>query len=252
MKLNLMAAGMAAALAFGSYAAPALADGEESAGPLTGSITLTTDYRFRGVSQTDTGPAVQASIDYAHDSGVYVGIWASNIDFTPFGDPDSQVEIDFTAGFDFAVSDQTTIGAKAVYYWYADSDVPSGDPEYSYYEIFGSVSHNIGKVTLTGEIAWTDNTFAESGEATAATGGFEVLFWKELWVFDGGVVGSIHGGYQWFEEDFLTDYGYWDVGMTATAGNFDFDARYIDAGNCGTDEVCDGAFVFSATMNIGG
>ena len=43
--------------------------------------------------------------------------------------------------------------------------------------------------------------------------------------------------------------------MTASIGNFDFDARYIDAGldevDCGPD-ICEGGFVFSATMNLGG
>ena len=43
--------------------------------------TLTNDYDFRGATQSAKDPAVQASIDYAHESGWYIGAWASNVDF---------------------------------------------------------------------------------------------------------------------------------------------------------------------------
>lgn len=256
MKLNLMAVGLAGALAFGGFAAPALADGEEAAAnPFSGTITLTSDYRFRGISQSDTGAALQGSVDYAHDSGLYLGVWASNIDFGPFGDADSRIEIDLTAGFDIALSDQTTIGTKFVYYWYADADIAPGDPEYNYYEIFGSIAHNFGKATLTAEVAWTGETFGEGGAATAFTGGLEVPLWSQLWIFDGGVVGSVHAGHQSFDDDALLDYGFWDLGLTASIGKFDFDARYIDSAldevDCGPD-ICEGEVVFSVTLNIGG
>ncbi|MCL1090591.1 TorF family putative porin [Shewanella profunda] len=48
---------------------------------VTGEISLTNDYRFRGVSQTAGDPALQAGIDWGFDSGLSVGAWASNVDF---------------------------------------------------------------------------------------------------------------------------------------------------------------------------
>ena len=68
-----------AALALMS-SAPAFAQ-EEAEGPVTvsGSVALVSDYRFRGVSQTDKGMAIQGGITATHESGAYVGAWGSNL-----------------------------------------------------------------------------------------------------------------------------------------------------------------------------
>lgn len=59
--------------------APVAADSARSPHSLTGSVTLVSDYRFRGVSQTYQGPAVQGGFDYSHSSGLYLGNWNSNV-----------------------------------------------------------------------------------------------------------------------------------------------------------------------------
>jgi uncharacterized protein (TIGR02001 family) len=62
--------------------APVVADAQTTAAAapaatpehsLTGNLTLVSDYRFRGISQSYKLPAVQGGIDYAHSSGLYVG-----------------------------------------------------------------------------------------------------------------------------------------------------------------------------------
>ena len=59
--------------------------------------TLASDYDFRGITQTAQDPALQGSIDFATDSGWYVGAWASNVDF---GDElDVNYEVDVYTGF---------------------------------------------------------------------------------------------------------------------------------------------------------
>src|SRR5690349_24575363 len=58
--------------------------------------TLTNDYDFRGNSQSAKDPAVQGSVDYASDSGWYVGAWGSNVDFGP---ADVDLEVDVYTGF---------------------------------------------------------------------------------------------------------------------------------------------------------
>ena len=78
---------------------PAFAQ-EEPAGPVTisGSVALVSDYRFRGVSQTDKGMAVQGGITATHESGAYVGTWASNLGgWGRFGG--SNMELDLFAGY---------------------------------------------------------------------------------------------------------------------------------------------------------
>src|SRR5215510_2933405 len=62
---------------------------------VTSTITATNDYEFRGFSQSATDPALQASLDYAHDRGWYIGAWASNVDFGP---ADVDFELDLYTG----------------------------------------------------------------------------------------------------------------------------------------------------------
>lgn len=57
--------------------------------------SLVSDYVFRGFSYTDNGPALQGGADYAHDSGAYVGVWASNLD----DGTDTDTEYDIYAGY---------------------------------------------------------------------------------------------------------------------------------------------------------
>ena len=52
-----------------------------AAADITSSVNLASDYTFNGVSQTGNDPALQASLDYAGNSGFYAGTWASNVDF---------------------------------------------------------------------------------------------------------------------------------------------------------------------------
>ena len=58
-----------------------LVAGPALAGEFSSTITATSDYDFRGVSQTGKDPALQLSLDYAFDSGFYAGLWGSNVDF---------------------------------------------------------------------------------------------------------------------------------------------------------------------------
>jgi uncharacterized protein (TIGR02001 family) len=58
---------------------PAPADSARSPHTRTGSVTLVSDYRFRGISQTYKGPAVQGGFDYARAGRFYLGNWNSNV-----------------------------------------------------------------------------------------------------------------------------------------------------------------------------
>ncbi|ABZ78357.1 conserved hypothetical protein [Shewanella halifaxensis HAW-EB4] len=81
-------------------------------------IGATSNYLWRGVTQTDDAVAVQGGIDYSHDSGFYAGTWASNVDF---GD-DTSYEIDFYAGFAGTIGDEFEYDLSYLYYAYPDAD----------------------------------------------------------------------------------------------------------------------------------
>src|SRR3546814_1978703 len=60
-------------------ATPAIAE-SPIPGTFAANVALGTDYVFRGISQTDEEPTVQGGFDWSHDSGIYLGIWGSNVD----------------------------------------------------------------------------------------------------------------------------------------------------------------------------
>ncbi len=65
-------------------------------GPFSANVALTTDYVFRGVSQTDSAPAIQGGFDFNHKSGFYAGVWGSNVDDTVGA---AGLEVDLYLGF---------------------------------------------------------------------------------------------------------------------------------------------------------
>lgn len=80
----------AAAVATGGVSSVALADS-----PLTANVGVTSNYIWRGVSQTNEGPAVSGGIDYTHSSGLFIGTWVSNESWTS----DAGYEQDLYAGY---------------------------------------------------------------------------------------------------------------------------------------------------------
>jgi uncharacterized protein (TIGR02001 family) len=116
-----------------ALAAPVAAHAEDgtttqAASPFTisATATLVSDYRFRGVSQTGGKAAVQGSVNINHESGLYAGVWASNVDFGKFGrDTDAlfgKVEIDVYGGWTGEVAPGLTADAGLLYYFYPDGE----------------------------------------------------------------------------------------------------------------------------------
>lgn len=93
--------------------------------------TLATDYIWRGQSQTAGAGAVQGSLDIAHESGLYIGAWASNVDAETFGGAD--VEYDYYVGFGGDITDEVGYDLQWATYTYPKG-VQSVD------EVIGSLS----------------------------------------------------------------------------------------------------------------
>jgi uncharacterized protein (TIGR02001 family) len=96
-----------------------------SAAEFSATITGTTDYDFRGVTQTAQNPAIQGSVDFAADSGFYAGIWSSNVDF---GKGDPNVEVDYYGGW--GGGEDVTWDTGIVYYTYVSAS------EFNYPEVY--------------------------------------------------------------------------------------------------------------------
>ena len=126
MRKTILALSVAAALG-----APLLANAQSKPEPdhkFTGNITLISDYRFRGISQTFGEPALQGGFDYAHSSGFYLGNWNSNISETA-GFPNGNLEMDFFGGWKKSWGDWG-LDLGFIYYYYPGSDA-AGNVRYA-------------------------------------------------------------------------------------------------------------------------
>ena len=128
----------------------ATATGQEDDAPaltLSGSATLTTDYRFRGVSQSDEGMAVQGGFTLSHSSGFYAGAWGSNLSgWGTFGG--ANMELDLYAGYKLPVG-EGTLDLGGTWYMY-----PSGADVTDFAELYAKLSGAVGPVSLTATVAY--------------------------------------------------------------------------------------------------
>lgn len=115
---------LVAALALSSAAMAQTAAPAPAASPVTFNLSLASNYKFRGQDQNQTKtksfkPALQGGVDYACDSGFYVGNWNSTIDWTKYtsSGADSSVEVDIYGGYKFKAGPlDMDVGALAYIY----------------------------------------------------------------------------------------------------------------------------------------
>jgi hypothetical protein len=139
---------VAAALASLALSTPAFAQ-DEPAGPFTvsGSVGLVSDYRFRGVSQTDEEMAIQGGITISHESGFYAGTWGSNLaGWGTFGG--SSMELDLFGGYKADLGG-ATVDVGLTWYMY-----PGGSDVTDFAEPYIKVSSTVGPVGVLGGIAY--------------------------------------------------------------------------------------------------
>jgi uncharacterized protein (TIGR02001 family) len=234
-------------------AAPAFADDAPS-WALTGYVDVTSDYKFRGISQNDRSPSPQGSLNLTGPEGFYIGTWASTVDFDPTGSTNPNVEVDIYGGkhtdlwgFDW--------NFEPYYYAYPSASVAPGSPQVSYFELINQLSKSFGALTLTGTYAWSPNLAFDGGEGNylAGTATYAINDWLSI---------SGNVGHQWAENAKLVgsrDYTYGDIGLTASYKGFALDVRYsgTDLGNAacgafymGTKHACAGNVVATLTYNF--
>ena len=177
---------------------------------ISGTVTATSDYDFRGITQTAQDPALQGSIDYAHDSGFYAGAWASNVDF---GDCcDENVEIDLYAGF--SGGETLTYDVGFIYYTYPGAD------NIDYPEIYAGLGWN----WLSGKV-WYSNDLGNSGDSA--------MYYEANgeWALPANFGASAHVGYSdgdYWDNAYGDGYMDWSVGVTYEISHFTLGLKWID------------------------
>jgi uncharacterized protein (TIGR02001 family) len=134
MKKTLLTAAVATSLMSGAAITQA-----ESAWSTSANVALTSEYRFRGISQSNENPALQGGFDVGHESGFYFGTWGSTVDFD-FSESDGgyngSLELDYYAGYGADINDDWSWDIGYMYYDYPGDEGDEGD----YQEIYGSIA----------------------------------------------------------------------------------------------------------------
>jgi uncharacterized protein (TIGR02001 family) len=131
-------------------AAPAAAPAPEPDYTLTANVGLFSDYRFRGISQTNKNPAIQGGFDFAMKNGIYLGNWNSNVDSTQYNG--ANIEMDFYGGYKMTFGD-FGIDIGGLYYYYPGSGA-NGTNKIDNFELY--VGGSWGPLTAKYSYATTD------------------------------------------------------------------------------------------------
>jgi uncharacterized protein (TIGR02001 family) len=176
-------------------------------------LAVTSDYVFRGISQTDRKPALQGGLDYSFgDSGFYAGVWGSNVDFGE-GTPD--IELDTYVGWNADVGESTNLDIQLVRYNYFGEDEDTfGHIDYN--EVIGAVTWK-EMITLTG--AYT-NDYANSDESSWYVG-----LGGEWEVADSFTFSASVGRTEFEDSDGYSD---WSLGVSRQFGPVNAALNYYD------------------------
>ncbi len=200
---------------------------------VSSTITATSDYDFRGITQTARDPALQISLDWSSESGAYLGAWASNVDFG--SGTDSDAEIDLLGGFRGSFNDDTTYDIGAVYYAYA----PSGD-DVEYAEVYAGIGYKAVSAKV-----WYAWDYGNSGESE-----FYIETNAAL-PLPGDFGLALHVGYT-DSEYFAADGGNYvdcSVGVTKDIGNFSLALKWVDGSDLKSSDGTPGD-VFSSASKV--
>jgi uncharacterized protein (TIGR02001 family) len=125
---KMIAAPLIAFAAMSAFAeeAPKVSEAPKPPYTLSANVFLVSDYFFRGITQTWGKPAVQGGFDFAHETGIYLGTWASNVSGNQY--PGGSMEWDLYGGYNYKATDDITIGAGVIYYYYPGANLDKANP----------------------------------------------------------------------------------------------------------------------------
>jgi uncharacterized protein (TIGR02001 family) len=226
--------------------APALAQ-EEPKAPytLSANVFLVSDYFFRGITQTWGKPAIQGGFDFVHESGVYLGTWASNVSGNQFAN--GSLEWDFYGGYNYKATDDITVGAGLLYYYYPGANydqaaVPGADQTFNTLEVNVSATYK----WVTAKVSYALTDYFGANAKTGFRGDTDGTIYPELNVsyplpFAEGLFLIGHVGYTDYESELAapnvngeTDPSYadWKIGLSyAWKDGWTFGAYYVDTSN---------------------
>ena len=196
---------------------------EEESSNLSWNLALTSDYVFRGITQTDFDPALQGGLDYSFgDTGLYVGAWASNVDFADSEGPD--IELDYYIGWNHDLSETLNLDLSLVRYSYMGEQEAYGNIDYN--EVIGALAYD---EMLTFTVAYA-NDYANEG--------FSSLYYNLGGSWDVGNDFALNAGVGRtnFSDD-VGSYTDWNLGVSRQFGPVNVALNYYDVTGGFIDDV---------------
>lgn len=202
---------------------------------ITGGATLISDYRFRGLTQTNKDPSAQGTLNINHSSGLYVGTFAATIDGGPDGSTPlltnyGDVEIDLYGGFTKTLPSGVGFDVGLLYYYYADG---AKGVNTDFFEPYASVNYTVGPANLKvgGNYAWSGQSgldFTSGKDDNVYLYGEVALAVPTTPVTLKGHYGYTNGSLGLANLDGSDDYTDWSVTAEAVGGHFKAGVSYVD------------------------
>ena len=207
----------------------------------SGNVTLVSDYIFRGVSQTQGKPTVQANLDWTHAGGAYLGAFGSGVSHAAYNNG-SGAEIDVYGGYRHSLNADTVIDAGLVTYWFPGAHYATGGQDIKYHTQEAKLGVNIGAFNAYGWVSLNKRWFGftiqpTTGELVDTRG---TLYGEVNWnpELAPGLVLNLHAGKQNVRH--MSEFNFYDVkaGVTKTMDKWAFSAAAVynsgDASKNGT------------------
>ncbi|MEP7704001.1 TorF family putative porin [Paraglaciecola sp. 25GB23A] len=214
LKLSVIAASVLAVSGFSSFASA----------EVSANFGATSNYLWRGVTQTGNAPSLSGGLDYSDESGVYAGTWVGTIDWTDETSDAKGAEVDFYAGY---AGESGDFGYDVGYIYY-------------YYPSTGYEDSNFGELYFNGSfgafgfgVAYTINSEADN-DAPFGTGD---LYYNVSYGFDlpnEFALGLTYGYYDFDTPTSESDYGHFQVDLSK--GDFTFSLSQADK-ESGSDDT---------------
>ncbi|MEC4804571.1 MAG: TorF family putative porin [Jaaginema sp. PMC 1079.18] len=214
-------------------------------GEFSTSITFTTNYKFRGISQSDNKPSIQGTFDYSlpvsEEVSVYAGVFAGSVDLNP-GDG-ATVEIDFYGGAVYQATEKLYLDFGGSYYFYPGVE---SNLNYNYFEAYVNAGYDLDVAQVTASLYYAPNFFGGTDDGLYLGGGVEVPLPENFFAM-------AEFGHQSISNNTLfaaPDYFHWGLGVGYVLGDFTLLLQYLDSTLSSQDcfggrDICEGRIVFS-------
>ncbi|MDX1537484.1 TorF family putative porin [Arsukibacterium sp.] len=196
---------------------------------LSGDITFTSDYAFRGISQTDEAPAIQGGLSLSDESGFYLSVWGSSVDFGGEG----TLEFDVMLGWSGAINEEWSVDVGVMRYGYPNTEFAGSN----FYELYGSLSYQ----AFTFGLAYSDDYYANAGTYFYLYGGYSYALTDNLTL-------DLHVGQNEYD-DSSASYLDWSIGVSTEVLGAGLSLAYVDT-DIDDCNLCDSRVIFSVSKGF--